>query len=301
MTHGPGPTTVFDVWGCRGSRNLGSARSSIGSHTSCYSLVHGEDLILLDAGRGLMLLGEALFRYKRFAAVKRVRALVSHSHLDHWEGLRDVEWFWRRGNGLDVEIFGTSELITTVQAGYAHPAYVPLDILAEGTVAALRYSVIGDGEQRTFGNWAFETFPLNHHSGEGPTRRRLHAVGFKVTAPDGARIAYLCDHEPTADTLATERAALAGVQLAVYDAHFADRSQQAHGHGSQEHAAQMAREHPDTVILAGHHGAAANDERIRDGYGRHGDGVPNFRLAVERTSYFWDPARRAFDEGVPTG
>lgn len=301
MTEGPAPTTVFDVWGCRGSRNLGAARSSIGSHTSSYSLVLGEDLILLDGGRGLMLLGEALLRYKRFAGVKRVRALVSHSHLDHWEGLRDAEWFWRRANGLDVEILGTAEAVTTIQAGYAHPAYVPLDVLAEGTVSALRYTVIGEGERRALGTWSFETFPLNHHSGEGPTRRRLQAVGYKITSPDGATVSYLCDHEPVADTLATERKALAGAHLAVYDAHFIDRSQQAHGHGSQEHAAFMARENPNTLVLAAHHGAAANDERIREGYAFHGRDLPNFQLAVERTSYVWDPARSAFTEGAAAG
>ena len=84
--------------------------------------------------------------------------------------------------------------------------------------------------------------------------------------------------------------------LAVYDAHFPDIRQQAHGHGSQEHAAHMARVHPELIVLAGHHGPTLSDAEIRSGHRRHRKGVPNFRLAVEGAAWRWDARRGAFVE-----
>ena len=89
----------------------------------------------------------------------------------------------------------------------------------------------------------------------------LDAIGFRLTAPDGASIAYLCDHEPRPGTAAAERALVEGVQLAVYDAHFPNIRDHMHGHGSQEHAARMARDYPGALVLAGHHGPAFSDRR----------------------------------------
>ena len=38
----------FDVWGCRGSRNLVPNRSSIGNRTSCYSILGPDSLVVLQ-------------------------------------------------------------------------------------------------------------------------------------------------------------------------------------------------------------------------------------------------------------
>src|SRR6266496_1744292 len=93
MTRLPGRSeaTEFEVWGCRGSRSFLPFRSSIGNNTSCYSLLHGPDLVVLDAGRGLAALGWAMARRAALRRVQRVHVLVTHAHLDHWEGLKDAE------------------------------------------------------------------------------------------------------------------------------------------------------------------------------------------------------------------
>ena len=48
----------FQVWGSRGGRNTHGSR--IGNLTSCYSLRAGEDVFVFDAGRGLLVLAEAV-------------------------------------------------------------------------------------------------------------------------------------------------------------------------------------------------------------------------------------------------
>jgi hypothetical protein len=124
--------------------------------------------------------------------------------------------------------------------------------------------------------------------------RVLDAIGYRLTAPDGATIAYLCDHEPRPSTGAAEHALVDGAHLAVYDAHFPNLRDHMHGHGSQEHAARMAGEHPRTLVLAGHHGPALTDRQVLTAFRRHGRGVANFALAVEGESFRFDPGRGAF-------
>jgi phosphoribosyl 1,2-cyclic phosphodiesterase len=288
----------FDVWGCRGSRNFVPDRSRIGNLTACYSLLIGEDLFVLDAGRGLAALGQAVFTQPRYRGVARVHILVTHAHMDHWEGLKDADWFWARGNGLKVAIWSTEEGLGAIRRGHEPPSYVPLDMLAEGTLASLSYCVVHADETRDVHGVQVKTSALYHYSGETTARRVLDTVGFRLEVRGGPVVCYLSDHEPGADTRATEQAMLAGAHLAVFDSHFPDISRQAHGHGSQEHTAAVARQHPGVLILAGHHGPMFSDEEIRATHARHGADLGNFEVAVEGSTYVWDPARSAFGKSV---
>jgi phosphoribosyl 1,2-cyclic phosphodiesterase len=288
------PVPEFDVWGCRGSHNLTPAVSRVGNNTVCASLVDGADLYVFDAGRGLLVLGHAMSSEVRFRKVKRVHVLVSHSHLDHWEGFKDVDWFWRRNNGLEVNVYGTREAVTAVRRGFAHPSYVPLEVLASGTAASLEFVTLRAGRRRQLAAWTLETFPLHHYSGFGKTRRFLDTLGFRLTREDGARVAYLCDHEPTRATREVEEQMLSETRLAIYDAHFADVASQRYGHGSQEHAAAMARRHPATLVLASHLGPMLSDSALHSTRRRFASGLENYRLAAEGLRLRWNAARGVF-------
>jgi len=284
----------FDVWGCRGSRSFPPQRSAVGNHTSCYSLHHGDDVFVFDAGRGLLALSDAMRRQPRFRSVKRVHVLVSHAHLDHWEGLKDADWFWRKRNGLDIHILGTREALRAIRTAYSHPLYVALELLAASTVRRVTYEALRAGERRRIRGFRLRTEALNHYSGEPHAPRRLDTLGYNLAAPDGAAVAYVSDHEPTSGTRAAESRLLEGAQVAVIDAHFTDVRHHAHGHGSQQHAAQLARANPGVLVLAGHHGPTLTDGAIRAAHRRHGRGVTNFALAIEGSSYLWKARRRAF-------
>jgi phosphoribosyl 1,2-cyclic phosphodiesterase len=285
---------AFDVWGARGSRSLCPPLSRIANYTSCYSVRAGADLFVLDGGRGLGVLSHALSAERRFRAIERVHLLLSHSHMDHWEGLKDASWFWTNRNGLRLRVLGSREAIETLHQGYRHPAYVPLEVLAARTLGGLDFCVLGKGARVRVRGWAIDTFSLNHYSGAGASRSVLDTLGFRMRSPEGFVLAYLCDHEPTPATEADEHRALEGAHVAVVDAHFADRSQHAFGHGSQEHAAHLARRHPSTLVLAAHHGPAQRDRDIRSAHRRHGKGIANYALAVEGLSLKWKVRTRKF-------
>ena len=284
----------FDVWGARGSRNLTPATSRIANYTSCYSLKAGPELFVIDGGRGLGVLSHAIANARRFKDVERIHLFLSHSHMDHWEGLKDAGWFWHNGNGLSLSVLGASEAIDAVQNGYGHPAYVPLDILAEHTLRYLRFVTLKAGETRRVRGWSFRTFPLNHYSGMGNHKNQLATLGYRVRSPQGFMFAYLCDHEPTPETADLEQRMLSGTHLAIIDAHFANRAQHAFGHGSQEYAAALAKEHTQTLVLAGHHGPTSTDAEIRSIHKRHGKGLKNFALATEGTTLKWDCRKKRF-------
>jgi len=288
------PRIYFDVWGSRGSRNLVPPFSRIGNRTSCYSLLRGPDLLVLDAGLGLAALAHAMAAEKRFRGVRSVHVLVSHAHMDHWEGLKDAEWFWSRNNRLDVTLHGTDQALKAIRSGYAHPLYVPLERLAEGKLRRLRSRSLKAGARLRLGPWSLETCALNHYSGAGRRRLFLSTVGYRISANGGPAVAYLSDHEPTSATRETERRMTRDGHLVVLDAHFPDIAHHAFGHGSQEHAARVARESPGALVLAGHHGPVRSDAEIEASRRKHGRGLRNLELAVEGRTYLWDAARSAF-------
>ena len=291
MVGSPNGDIELEVWGARGSRNLTPPTSKIANYTSCYSLRAGDDLFVFDGGRGLGVLSHAVSNKPRFRTVKRIHLFLSHAHMDHWEGLKDAGWFWQAQNGLKLAIHGSRETIDTVQRGYGHPAYVPLEILASSTLRDLTFTTWKAGESRVLRGFRFRTFALNHYSGIGADKHHLSTLGYRVRSREGFLFAYLCDHEPTVETEPTEDSMLKNAHVAVVDAHFPNRAQHAFGHGSQEHAAALARRFPKTLVLAGHHGPTASDAAIWRAHRQHGKSARNFAIAAEGMRLRWNPRR----------
>ena len=286
----------FHVWGCRGGRNTRGSR--IGNSTSCYSLVTGEDLFVFDAGRGLVTAAEEVAPGGQLADVKRVHVIITHAHMDHWEGLKDAQWMWRRGNGVELTVFAPNEALTTIRAGHEPPAFVALDVLALGTLAKLSFVPTVAGTQVALPGATLTTAPLHHYSGIAPNRRFLETVGYRLAIDGGPAIAYLCDHEPTAATQPVEDALLADSQLALVDANYARIADHAFGHGSIEYAAQVARRHTNVHVLATHHGPMLSDRDIDDAHRTFGKGCANLAVSTEHSEARWNPAARRF-EPVP--
>jgi phosphoribosyl 1,2-cyclic phosphodiesterase len=282
----------FQVWGARGSRN--TVGSSIGNHTSCYSLAVGAHLYVFDAGSGLLPLSAAVAQDPLMRAVTHVHLLISHAHWDHWEGVKDAEWMWRKKNGLNLTIMGPKEALDTMHRSCLPPAFVELDVLAIGTLNTLSFVDLKAGEGVAPGTASLEPLVLNHYSGIPSARRDLTTLGYRLRVQDGPTIAYLCDHEPTDQTREMEDDAFTGADLAIVDASFAEASQHAFGHGSVESAAAMARRFPDVQVLAAHHGPTHSDADIKDAMSRHGAGLKNFALASEGLSEVWDSSSGRF-------
>ncbi|MCE9576043.1 MAG: hypothetical protein K8W52_23020 [Deltaproteobacteria bacterium] len=283
----------FHVWGCRGGRNTHGSR--IGDLTSCYGLRAGADLYVFDAGRGLGALADAVIRGGRMVGLAQVHVLVTHAHVDHWEGLKDAAWMWAPGNGIALTVYGPREALTAIQRGYAQPAFVPLEVLAQGTLASFSYVEVAAGATLALPGASLAAVALHHYSGMSPDRRYLDTLGYDLAIANGPRVAYLCDHEPTAATRAVEDQLCTTADLALVDANYGELHEHAFGHGSLAYAGLVAARHPKTWVMATHHGPARTDEAIEEGQRRHGAGRPNLAVAREGFQARWDIAARRFD------
>lgn len=290
--HGESLPIWFQVWGSRGSRNQVGSR--IGNSTSCYSLAVGQDLFVFDAGSGLLALSAALAEEPRLKAITRVHLLVTHAHWDHWDGLKDAEWMWRKNNGLALSILAPKEAHAAIAAVFEPPSFVRLEVLAMGTLASLRFVELAAGDSCDLPGAKLEVLALHHYSGMGTERRYLDTLGYRLVVNGGPTVVYMCDHEPTESTRDLEDAALASADLAVVDASYGDCVEHAFGHGSIESATHLALRHPTVRLLAAHHGPLRTDDEIENAARRHASKLNRFGIACEGATEIWDASARRF-------
>ncbi len=286
----PPSAAEFTLWGTRGSRCVFDGASRFGHLTSCASLLLGSDLFVLDAGMGIVRLGEELLSAPRLRGVRRLVVLLSHAHVDHWEGLRAAPWFWRDFPDLAVEIAGPAEALEAIRIGHQPPSFMPLEVLAEGRVRSFTLTRLCAGEDRMFGGLRLRTFPLNHYSGTAERRIFVDTLGYRLDPPGGGSVVWMMDHEPSGATRDTELALLDGATLAVLDCSYLALHEHAFGHGSIAWAARVAQEWPDLLVYAAHLGQSLPDARIEQALQDHAN-TQNLAVAVEGLAREWSGGR----------
>jgi phosphoribosyl 1,2-cyclic phosphodiesterase len=247
---------------------------------------------VFDAGRGLLVLAEAVLRDDAMRGIKRVHVLVTHGHMDHWEGLKDAAWMWTPGNGIELDVIGPAEALDAIRRAHEPPSFVPLEVLAQGTLARFGYVELEPGATHALPGATVRAVALHHYSGMTPNRRYLDTLGYQLALDGGPRVAYLSDHEPTDATRAIEDDLIGVSQLALIDANYGEVCEHAFGHGSIEYAGALARRHPAVDLLAAHHGPLRTDDAIESAHRKHG--APNLGIAAEGASMVWDAAARRF-------
>jgi ribonuclease BN (tRNA processing enzyme) len=125
----PKEAFVVRFWGVRGSYPVSSAATlGIGGNTACVEVQAGEHELILDAGTGLIALGQALNR--RLAGASLVATLLfSHLHYDHILGLPFFEPLYQAGSRLHLagpRMAGKS-FAHSLYAAFTSP-YFPVDL-----------------------------------------------------------------------------------------------------------------------------------------------------------------------------
>lgn len=257
------PSTRVKCWGVRGSIPVpGPATLRYGGNTSCVEVRADGQIIVLDAGSGVRLLGQALTKEFGSRPIK-LSLLSTHAHWDHIQGLPHFKPFFAPGNA--VRIWGSRQGTTSLEAilrQQMDPAVfpVPLDALS----AKLTVQQVEPGEF-TVGPFRVQSMQLRH---PGTT------LGYRLTpAQGGPSTAYVTDNElgPGGhyNTGASWRkdlvAFLKGVELLIHDAMYTPEELEEHrgwGHSTFEEAVALAGEAGVQRLVLFHHEPEHGDEAI---------------------------------------
>lgn len=197
---------VFRCWGTRGSvPRSGPDFAEFGGATSCYEVAFGDRSIVLDAGSGLVGLGDRLVAKGQ----TQIDLLLSHFHLDHVLGLPFFAPLFQAGTRVRIWSRDAA-LSVSGEAMFGRlfrDPFVPIrpgDLRAKVTF----HDCAGPGPTRLPDGVTVETLPLPHPSGN---------VAFKLTRGP-CSVVYSGDFEDKADSRADAfRAFAKGADLAVID------------------------------------------------------------------------------------
>ncbi|MBS0629760.1 MAG: response regulator [Verrucomicrobia bacterium] len=142
------PDSYLHFWGTRGSNPVsGADYDRFGGNTSCLEVRHGDDLIIFDAGTGILPLGQAIDTTKH----KTIHLFISHTHWDHITGFPFFDPVYNPNVHLVIWTpvgfeKSTKELLTEMLA------YDYFPVRLEDMKAKLSFNDLRDGHSVSIGN-----------------------------------------------------------------------------------------------------------------------------------------------------
>lgn len=275
---------TIKFWGVRGSHPVaGPGTVQFGGNTPCVEINAGEQVIILDAGTGIIGLGRDLLRRAR-QANKPVRAALffSHLHHDHTQGYPFFAPAFVPSTRL--ELFGPGIFDQTLEEALSHvltPPVFPLRLADQAAVKSF-YNihesniVILSGEKTTITDSA----SASAQDSSDATRVRLlrssaHPGGVANYRLDwrGLSVVYATDIEGYVDTDRRLAAFARGADVLIHDAQYSDEhycglaaglpATQGWGHSTARMAAGVAQAAQVGQLVLFHHEPGYNDEILK--------------------------------------
>jgi phosphoribosyl 1,2-cyclic phosphodiesterase len=223
-------------WGVRGSiPTPGPGTVRYGGNTSCVSVeAAGHDLLVLDAGSGIRLLGLDLIECKRLPVTAHL--FLSHTHWDHIQGFPFFAPAFIPGNSICIYgAAGSDEGLIEALEGQMLHRYFPVTLDELG--ASFSFQRITPGSHEV-GGARITVAPL-HHPGS--------TVGYRLEL-NGCIVAYVTDTEPlgAADRPQIDPATLLlarDADVLIHDAQYTDEEypkKVGWGHSPVSHVVDLA-------------------------------------------------------------
>lgn len=230
MANKPSPLGLT-FWGTRGSYPCsGKNYAQYGGNTSCVEYRVNNELLIFDAGTGLISLGNSLKKEK----ISKAHLLLTHFHLDHLLGFPFFPQLWDPSFRLTI-YSGTLEDHGGVEAVLSKliaPPWLPFRL--QDFKATIEYKDFMPQETWTLGTEVhLSTYELNH-----PNR----SIGYRVIYRDQC-ICYITDTEYNALTI--EKGFLDFIQesdVVIFDAAYTEEEYQAFkgwGHTTWQQAVEI--------------------------------------------------------------
>jgi phosphoribosyl 1,2-cyclic phosphodiesterase len=258
-------------WGTRGSFAMsGTQYLRYGGNTTAVEVRNNSgQRVLIDLGTGITEFAKELTAAEFGEGNGKLPVLLSHTHLDHIQGLPFFTPLFIKGN--EIHILGGQQQgmsLEKVLQTQLNPHYSPLYGL-ENLAAGVTIEPVGPGSSLPVAGFEVSSAWVPHGS--------MSTLAFRITA-DGATTVFLSDVEypesgPTAEALSLAKDA----DLLIHDGMFSDEEYEARkgwGHSSVSSAIQVAERAGAKRLALFHHNTDATDDAI--------DAV--VEAAAERTS-----------------
>jgi phosphoribosyl 1,2-cyclic phosphodiesterase len=246
-------------WGVRGSfATPGPHYLRYGGNTPAVEIVSDAGRrVLIDLGTGITELGKQLMAGEFGEGRGTLPVLLTHTHLDHIQGLPFFTPLYIRGNC--VRILGpelTGSPLTQVLQNQLNGHYSPLYGL-ENLAAGVEIHTVQPGSSLPVEGFEVTAAALPHGG--------MKVLALRITA-DGKSIAFLSDVEyplsgPTPEALALAR----GADLLIHDAMFSDAeyaSRAGWGHSPVSSAIAVAERAGAARLALFHHSPDSTDAEI---------------------------------------
>ena len=250
-------------WGTRGSLPTPGPETIIyGGNTSCVSIQENDQLLILDAGSGIMRLGTSDL------ITKRIDILLTHLHMDHIQGLG----FFQPLYDPEAEIHiwgssGTADTLRTRLRRYLSPPLFPVRI-RDLPCKLFLHELARDRIE--IGDFSIYTDYVCHPS---PT------LGFRIQSGNTV-LTYISDHEPAlghldfpGDPLWTSGYSLAeSADFLIHDAQFTPEEYEVRkgwGHSSIPQALQFAQLAGVKRLILFHHDPFHTDMDLKSLFIKH--------------------------------
>lgn len=240
-------------WGVRGSvATSGSAFVGTGGNTTCIEVRASDELIILDAGTGLVPFGQTL------GLPLRATFLLTHFHWDHIQGFPFFGPAYQRGNHLTL--YGLGNRDGDVKAAFERqmqPPYFPVTL--EALQACLEFRSLRPGAEFRIGPASVRTGELNHPQS---------CLGYRISV-GGASVVLATDTEPieggSVDPGVLELAR--GADLLIHDAQYTEEQyhlngRRGWGHSTYSTACQVAAEAGVRQLVLFHHDPSHDDQAV---------------------------------------
>jgi phosphoribosyl 1,2-cyclic phosphodiesterase len=243
-------------WGVRGSiPTPGPTTVKYGGNTSCVEVRADGQIIVLDAGTGLRLLGLELVAEFDTQPLE-LTLLLTHTHWDHIQGLPFFLPVYKPQNHLRILGYeGARHGLQVVLAGQMESPFFPIglrEVPANVRIEELKTMSFNIGPVRVKASFA-------SHPGK--------CVGYRLFTSDGS-IAFFPDNElPRQDASGHRKMIdfLRGTDVLIMDAQFDTREYQQHtgwGHGCLDDVVALALQAEVKRLFLFHHDPNHDDARI---------------------------------------
>ena len=264
-------------WGARGSSPMpGPSTVRYGGNTSCIEVQAGSHTLILDAGSGIIRLGEELLRRAKGKPL-HVSLLITHGHGDHLIGLPFFVPLFE--SNAQIDIFGPSlegrsieQLVTPIMS----PPYFPVNI---GKLPSQRTFHTVTGEQFITWDHGYASRPEVVWNQEQTKDADLCvAIQFTDSHPlngailyrieyAGRRLVYATDVEWSGQRYDPDFLAFAqGADLLVHDAQYTtedyQKAKRGFGHSTIEMATGVACDAVLGELIMFHHEPTYDDAKL---------------------------------------